>query len=809
MTDLITRIRTETGIYSDEFVLNETPTRIVGIADSITPVTVVIRDEDGVEIETFDLTANRRGVFRFRPDELEDGVYTIETTAIYNGEEVVSQVTIEINVPVEDEQPTDGDPTAPVPDPETPVDDGQADASPGPTRAGATTAPDSVGSTSNNSSAPSGETVGEDAGQTDDDGATQAADVEAPVIEEGQTFAYDENSIEGDVLATVAASDDVGIVSYAIVGGNEEGWFTIDATGAITLTEAGRQAAANDYESGDNSFTLTIRVIDASGNETTEEITLNLENTNDTVEEILAEIFEDSSSDGPGNEGSNNDVLVTADQLSLVANNVFKFTDGEGNSVLESRYQQAIRDAADLSDPPTVEEIQAIVDAVNADFWNLFFGSGPLGRIAPGAYLADWDVSNVTNMRGVFRETDYNPDIRGWDVGNVTNMRDMFSMNENVNPDIGGWDVSNVSNMEYMFYRSEDFNQDISGWDISSLTNPRHMLYQANLSVENLDKLLAGWATLDTASGETNINNGVNFGFVLTQYTDATAMNHFEQAYGWLISYTSQATHTADGTRIEVGSNEAETHDHSGETEARVIHALNGDDTLIGTAFDDTLVGGAGDDVMTGGAGADRFIFRDHGGDQGDFGHDTITDFEAGAGAGDVIRLELTGLTNFADLLSKATDTENGVLIQIDDGNSILLEGLTIADLHEDDFEFKATDSKTFRLGSYGDDTLTGDDLNNRLDGRSGDDMLFGGEGKDTFVFKEGYGNDTIGDFDETGDLIEISAGIATDFDALLALMSDENGGTDTVIDFGNGDTLTLEGVSISDLSADQFSFLA
>ena len=60
-----------------------------------------------------------------------------------------------------------------------------------------------------------------------------------------------------------------------------------------------------------------------------------------------------------------------------------------------------------------------------------------------------------------------------------------------------------------------------------------------------------------------------------------------------------------------------------------------GDDRLFGNGGDDTLAGGAGDDTITGGTGSDVFVF-DSGG-----GHDTITDFEAGAG-GD--RLDLDAL---------------------------------------------------------------------------------------------------------------------------------------------------------------------
>ncbi|ENM5903792.1 hypothetical protein DX885_003947, partial [Vibrio mimicus] len=48
--------------------------------------------------------------------------------------------------------------------------------------------------------------------------------------------------------------------------GNENGWFAIDATtGVITLTEAGAQAAANDFEALANVHSLVVTATEATG----------------------------------------------------------------------------------------------------------------------------------------------------------------------------------------------------------------------------------------------------------------------------------------------------------------------------------------------------------------------------------------------------------------------------------------------------------------------------------------------------------------------------------------------------------------
>ena len=83
--------------------------------------------------------------------------------------------------------------------------------------------------------------------------------------------------------------------------------------------------------------------------------------------------------------------------------------------------------------------------------------------------ISQWNVSNVTDVSSMFRETMFNGDISQWDVSNVTNMYDMF-WDSKFNSDISQWDVSNVTDMNCMFYNSK-FNGDISQWDVSNVTH--------------------------------------------------------------------------------------------------------------------------------------------------------------------------------------------------------------------------------------------------------------------------------------------------------------------------------------------------
>lgn len=126
-----------------------------------------------------------------------------------------------------------------------------------------------------------------------------------------------------------------------------------------------------------------------------------------------------------------------------------------------------------------------------------------------------------------------------------------------------------------------------------------------------------------------------------------------------------------------------------GGTRRDSIEGGNGNDRLFGNSFADTLRGGAGDDrlnaggendllnggtgndLLKGGTGADVFEFAD-----GD-GADTISDFDT---AEDVLRLEsaLTNGQSATDIAAGAQLTSDGPLLVFGDGDSILLQGLSI-----------------------------------------------------------------------------------------------------------------------------------
>mgnify|MGYP002629681965 CR=1 FL=1 len=104
---------------------------------------------------------------------------------------------------------------------------------------------------------------------------------------------------------------------------------------------------------------------------------------------------------------------------------------------------------------------------------------------------------------------------------------------------------------------------------------------------------------------------------------------------------------------------------------------------LDGSDGNDTLSGGGGSDMLVGGNGNDLFMLSD--------GENvSIQDFVAGAATEDVISFAgVSSLTDFNSVLAAASDDGIGnTNIDLGGGSSVHLVGLSVANLHADDFVF-------------------------------------------------------------------------------------------------------------------------
>jgi hypothetical protein len=125
------------------------------------------------------------------------------------------------------------------------------------------------------------------------------------------------------------------------------------------------------------------------------------------------------------------------------------------------------------------------------------------------------------------------------------------------------------------------------------------------------------------------------------------------------------------------------------------------------------------------------------------------------------------------------------------------------------DDSLTGNDGANLLQGGDGSDWLNGRAGDDHLVGGNGSDALMGGAGDDLFIFADGHGADRVMDFtagagspDRLG-LRDVTA--VSDLGELLAASTQS--GADTVLDFGGGDTITLVGVDRGALHADDFLF--
>ncbi len=202
-----------------------------------------------------------------------------------------------------------------------------------------------------------------------------------------------------------------------------------------------------------------------------------------------------------------------------------------------------------------------------------------------------------------------------------------------------------------------------------------------------------------------------------------------------------------------------------------LISGREGDDTLLGGLGGDTLDGGDGNDVLNGGSGDDRLLGQ-NGDDRlvGAVGDDMLIDY-----SGDNVMLGDEG----ADILF------DGI------GNSSLFGG-------DGNDQMKGAGGDDQLYGGAGNDFLNGGAGNDILRGDQGDDFILGGAGADNFVFQANTGADIVADISLAEDHLLLSIGLTkgvTDPAEIVNQFASIVGGK-TILDFGDGDSIVLVGVT-------------
>lgn len=233
----------------------------------------------------------------------------------------------------------------------------------------------------------------------------------------------------------------------------------------------------------------------------------------------------------------------------------------------------------------------------------------------------------------------------------------------------------------------------------------------------------------------------------------------------------------------------------------------DGGDTLFGGAGDDTLLGGGWGDannnsrydageqqqtgsasnVLYGGSGSD-VVYGDGGNDTlgGGLGSDSLH-----GGAGNDLFYGGKGVSDNADVFNGGA------------GNDIFFGGSG-----DDNITGDGDDDELF--GGAGNDTLDGGAGADSLFGGGGDDLITTGAGADALFFANNHGDDTVTDFNTSEDTLFLTNTV-TDFTDLTSVQSAATettvGGTaGLLIDTGGGNSVFLQGLTSSDLSASNLS---
>jgi Ca2+-binding RTX toxin-like protein len=608
-------------------------------------------------------------------------------------------------------------------------------------------------------------------------------------------------------IMTVTATDvDAGSTfTYSIVGGDDAGKFTINATtGALSFT-SGRDYEAPTDANHDNVYDVTVQVSDGAGGIATQAIAVAVTNVAGSESSDAAVITgtneEDVLTGGP----SANTVLGLGGADTLFGGDGNDYLDGGTGSDTMSGGVGDDKYVVDNADDVVTEQAGQGTDLVyasinhtlGANLENLTLtGSASINGTGNGLANTIYG-NNANNVLSGLGGNDTLLGLGGADTligGDGNDFLDGGAGTDDMSGGVGDdkYVVDNAGDVvtEAVGDGTDLVYASISyalGANVENLTlngsaavdgtgnGQANMIYGNNasnvlsglggddtlLGLGGVDTLIGGEGSdyLDGGAGADDMSGGVgddkyvvdNAGDVVTEAADGGT----DLVYA-SISYTLGANVenlTLTGSAANNGTGNELNNTVYANNANNVLSGLDGDDTLLGLGGADTLLGGEGNDFLDGGAGADDMT-----GGSGDdkYGVDN---------AGDVVNEVAGGGT---DLVYASIDYTLG-------GN---LENLTL-------------------IGSAAVNG-TGNALDNTIEGNGAENILTGAGGNDTFVFETDFGADTITDFDAnpTGgqDLIDISElGVTADNFATQVAIQDL--GAHTLLTIG-ADTILLIGVN-------------
>jgi Ca2+-binding RTX toxin-like protein len=240
---------------------------------------------------------------------------------------------------------------------------------------------------------------------------------------------------------------------------------------------------------------------------------------------------------------------------------------------------------------------------------------------------------------------------------------------------------------------------------------------------------------------------------------------------------------------------------------------VTGNDTISAGGGNDLVQLGAGTHTADGGTGVDTLSLHGNGTDVTAAGVTVSLALQGAAQATEQGMMTLSGFENlsgstFDDVLAGdaganllAGEAGNDSLAGGDGADILYGDGRVWADTHGIGTSGPIVTVED--IGIAGNDTLDGGKGNDVLNGGGGDDVLTGGAGQDRFVFGPASGDDRITDFAKK-DVIAFEGVAGVDDFSDLTLTASGKG---TLVSWGTGDSILVEGIKPNKLSASDFDF--